>query len=87
MLKCSVMSNFVTLRTIVREALLSMDFTGTNTEVGCHFLLQGIFLTQGLNLHLLHLGYWQADSLPLSHQGSPSLTIDLLKLVFWRTDG
>ena len=30
----------------------------------CHFLLQGIFLTQGLNPHLLH---WQADSLPLSH--------------------
>ena len=27
--------------------------------------------TQGLNLHLLHLLYWQADSLPLSHQGSP----------------
>ena len=32
---------------------------------GCHFLLQGIFLTQGSNLSLLH---WQADSLPLSHQ-------------------
>ena len=30
----------------------------------------GIFLTQGLNLRLLH---WQEDSLPLSHQGSPSL--------------
>ena len=32
--------------------------------MGCHFLPQGIFPTQGLNLHLLH---WQADSLPLSH--------------------
>ena len=31
--------------------------------------LQGIFPTQGLNLCLLH---WQVDSLPLSHQGSPS---------------
>ena len=29
----------------------------------------GIFLDQGLNLYLLH---WQADSSPLSHQGSPS---------------
>ena len=28
--------------------------------VGCHFLLQGIFQTQGPNLHLLH---WQVDSL------------------------
>ena len=34
--------------------------------MGCHFLLQGIFLTQGSNLCLLH---WQEDYLPLSHQG------------------
>ena len=39
----------------------------TNTGVVCHFLLQGIFLTQVSALHLLH---WQANSLPLSHQGS-----------------
>ena len=44
------------------------DSPGKNTGVGCHFLLQGIFSTQGSNLHLLH---WQADSLPLSHLGSP----------------
>ena len=30
------------------------DSPGKNTGVGCHFLLQGIFLTQGLNLGLLH---------------------------------
>ena len=29
---------------------------GKNTGVGCHFLLQGIFLTQGLNLGLPHCG-------------------------------
>ena len=46
------------------------DFPGTNTGVGCYFLLQGIFLTQELNLHLLH---WQADSLPQSHPGSSNL--------------
>ena len=34
------------------------------------FLLQGIFLTQGLNQRLLHWMHRQADSLPLSHQGS-----------------
>ena len=34
--------------------------------MGYHFLLQGIFPTQGWNLCLLH---WQADSLPLSHLG------------------
>ena len=44
------------------------DFSGKNTGAGCHFLLQGIFPTQGLNPYLLN---WQADSLPLSHLGSP----------------
>ena len=34
--------------------------------------LQGIFPTQGLNLHLLH---WQADCLPPSHLGSPWRTV------------
>ena len=41
---------------------------GKTTRVGCQFLLQGILPTQGSNPHFLH---WQADSLPLSHQGSP----------------
>ena len=43
------------------------DSLGKNTGVGFHFFLQGIFLTQGSNLHLLH---WQADSLLLHHRGS-----------------
>ena len=30
------------------------DFPGKNTGVRCHSLLQGIFLTQGSNLGLLH---------------------------------
>ena len=29
------------------------DFSSKNTGVGCHFLLQGLFLTRGSNLHLL----------------------------------
>ena len=41
-------------------------FPVKNTGVGCHFLLQGIFLTWGLNLHLLCLLHWQVDSLPLA---------------------
>ena len=47
------------------------NFPGKNTGVGCHFLFQGIFLTQGLNLHLLCLLYWQADSLPLAPPRKP----------------
>ena len=46
------------------------DFPGRNTEVGCHFLLQGIFPTQGLNLILLGLLHWQMDSLPLAPPGA-----------------
>ena len=46
--------------------LCPWDFPGKNTGVGCHFLLQGIFPTQGSNPSLLH---WQVGSLPLSHQG------------------
>ena len=46
--------------------------------MGCHALHQGIFLTQGLNLSLLH---WQVDSLPLCHQRSPYIIILLTKLI------
>ena len=44
------------------------DSPGKNIGVGSHSLLQGVFLTQGLNLGLLH-GKWILY--PLSHQGSP----------------
>ena len=39
--------------------------------MSCHALLQEIFLTQGLNLHLLLLLQWQAGSLPLVPPGKP----------------
>ena len=58
--------------------LCPWTFPGKNTGVGCDFFLQGIFLTQGLNLPLLCLLHWQADfftrffftALPLHHLGS-----------------
>ena len=39
---------------IAHQALLSMRFSGKNTRVGSHSLLQGTFLTQGLSPGLLH---------------------------------
>ena len=36
------------------QAPLSIGFPSKSTGVGCHFLLQGIFLTQELNPGLLH---------------------------------
>ena len=55
--------------------LCPWDFPGKNTGLGFHVLLQGIFLTWGLNPNLLH---WQVDSLPLSHLESP--------VVYWRLE-
>ena len=48
------------------------NFPGKNTGMGCHFLLQGIFLTQRSNPCLLD---WQVDSLSLCHLGSPKYNV------------
>ena len=40
--------------------------------MGCHFLLQGIFPTQGLNLGLPHCGQ---TLYPLSHQGRDGVVL------------
>ena len=48
------------------------DSPGKNTRVACHLLLQGIFLTQGLNLHLLCLLHQQVGSLPLPPPVKPA---------------
>ena len=57
---------FATPWTVTHQAPLSVGFSRRNTGEGCHiFLLQGIFLTQGLNPRLLcHLS-WQVGSLPV----------------------
>ena len=62
----SVLSDSATLWTVARQAPLSIS-PGKNTGVGCHALLQGIFLTQGSNRNLLCLLHWQVDSLLLNH--------------------
>ena len=66
MLSYSVMSNSLTPRGLQPTGLLCpWKFPGKNIGVGCPFLLQGIFSTQGLkNL---------VDSLRLGHWGSPSM--------------
>ena len=46
----------MTLWTVVCQAICPWDFSDkkSDTKLGCHFLLQGVFLTQGSNPHLLH---------------------------------
>ena len=51
--------------------LCPWDSPGKNTAEGCHFLFQGIFPTQGLNLRLLSLLHWQVGSLQLAPPGKP----------------
>ena len=56
---------FATPWTVARQASLSMAFSRQEYGVGSHALLQGILLTQGLNL--------QPGSLPLGLPGKPYL--------------
>ena len=44
---------FATLWTVAGRLLCLWDFPGKNIGVGCNFLLQGIFPTQGANPPLL----------------------------------
>ena len=72
---CSVMSDSLWPHGLQpTRHLCPWNFPGKSTGADCHFLLQGIFLTQGSNLLLLYLLGWQADSLPLHHRGSPRWT-------------
>ena len=59
--------------------LCPWDSPGKNTGVGCHALLQGISLTQGSNLRLLHLLHWQAGSLPLEPPQKGKLNLRKVK--------
>ena len=67
---------FATLLTLAHQALLFMGFfRQKKTGVCCHFLLQGIFLTQGSNPRLLCLLHWQVDSLPLASSGKLTTSV------------
>ena len=57
---------FVTPWTVAYQVPPSMEFSGKRTGVGCHFLLQRIFLTQRSNPGLPHCRQMLYQ---LSHQG------------------
>ena len=65
---CSVMSNSLWSHELQPARLLCpWDFPGKNTGVGCHFLLQGIFLTQIISVSTA----LQVDSLTLGPPWKP----------------
>ena len=68
-----VSDSFRLYRLKTTRLLCPWDSSGQNTGVSCHFLLQGIFLTQGSNPCLLCLLHWQMGSLPLVPLGKPLL--------------
>ena len=73
---CSVAKSCLTLCDPMDRSLLgSWDFPVNNTGVDCHFFLQGIFLAQTLNKHLLHC---QADSEPLGKPGNGTTILQIL---------
>ena len=76
-LTSSVAQSCSTLCDSVDDSPLSssvQSFPGKNTGAGCHFLLQGIFLTHGLNSHLPCLLHWRRRKVRLlSRLGSPIL--------------
>ena len=77
---CSVMSDCLPPRKLQPARLLyPWDFPGKNIGVGCHFLYQGTFSTQGSNPSLLH---WQANSLTTEPPGKTLLVICTLKQFF-----
>ena len=54
-LSCKALSDLLRPHGLQPTRLLCpWDFPGKNTGVGCHFLLQGIFLSQGSNPRLLY---------------------------------
>ena len=81
LLKAPVIKFCESLNSVVSDSLrpfglqpttdFSWDFSGTNTRVGHHFLLQGIFMTQGSNQHLLSPAL-HVNSLPAETSGKPS---------------
>ena len=70
---------FATPWTVAHQAPLSMEFSRQEYWSGLPFPSPGI-LAQESNLRLL---YWQADSLPLSHQGSPNLLSKYLLSIYY----
>ena len=63
--------------------LCPWNFPGKDTGVGCHFLLQGIFTTQGSNPRLLGLLNRHVGFLPQHHKGPIEQLLDTWTDALW----
>ena len=66
----------LTCLTLCNPTVCPWNSLRKNTGVGCHALLQGIFLTQGWNQSLLHCRWILYH---LSHQGNPYVAVAAAK--------
>ena len=73
---CSVVQSCQTflraLRLSPARLLSPWNSPGKNTGVDCHFLIQGISPTLGLNPCLLHLLHWQVSFFKTKPPGKPN---------------
>ena len=70
----SLVQHFGLQGLLPHQAPLSMEFSRQEYWSGCHFLLQGVFSSQGSNLLCLHFPHWQVDSLPTVPPGMSQVT-------------
>ena len=86
---------FGTLWTVGCQAPVSMGFPRQEYWSGCHFLLQGIFLTQGLNLwllpHLLHcrliLDCWATQEARIIYWAGQNVNLGFSVWCYGKTEG
>ena len=76
MIKGSIQEEDITIINIYAPNIGAPQYVSQNTGVGCHFLLQGIIPTQGLNLGLLHC---RQILYRLSYKGSPRQMLTSMK--------
>ena len=69
-LSCSVVSDCDPMNQRLPGSSVHGIFQARILEWAAISYFRGIFPTQGLSLHLLHLLHWQAESLILHHLGT-----------------
>ena len=69
-LSCSVVSDCDPMNQRLPGSSVHGIFQARILEWAAISYFRGIFPTQGLNLHLLHLLHWQSESLMLHHLGT-----------------
>ena len=82
-LSCSVISDSRPHGLQPTRLLCPWDSPGKNAGVGCHTLLQGIFLTRGSNSHLLQLWHCRKILYLWTAWEVPSVALLELKLPTW----